>query len=184
MKFLIFFELIKNQEEHDFVASLYNQYSKLMLSAANRILNDKTLAEDAVQISFERIINYLHRIKRVSADRIKAYLIVIAKNAAKDLLFENSMYPAGDLIEYISGKDSIDPLNEIIGREALNELITIICSLKPIYRDVVILKYFCDLSDDIIAGSLNITETAYRQRLSRARKMILLLREEFEEDDR
>ncbi len=168
----MFLDLIKNQEEYNFVENLYIQYAKLMYAAANKILNDRNLAEDAVQISFERIIKYLHKIQRVSDDKLLAYLTVVCKNAARDLLREKDILPIGEQAEKIYGAESDDPINKIIKKENLNNLVKIINSLRSIYKDVIILKYFCGFEDEIIAGSLGITNVAYRQRLSRARKMI------------
>lgn len=178
---MIFIELIKNQEERKFVENLYKQYAGLMYVSAYCILNNNTLAEDAVQISFERIIKYLHKIQKVSEDKILAYLIVVCKNAAKDLFLENDVLPISKPAEQIYVAKNDDPINKIIIKENLNDLVKIITSLRPIYKDVIILKYFCEFEDEIISGSLGITNMAYRQRLSRARKII---RERFSENDR
>ena len=175
---MLFLQTIKNQNDREFVESLYNQYSKLMYAAAKRILRNNTLAEDAVQLAFERIIKYLHRIKQVPADRLQAYLIVVSKNVAKDLLEEEDYNSIGDGIEIISDTES-NPINKIIDKENFNDLIDIVDSLKAIYKDVIILKYFCDFDDNMIADSLDITVSTYRKRLSRAKKKILELRKEY-----
>ena len=56
-----------------------------MLYAADRILNDKDDAEDAVQQAFLRVMNHLDDIDENDEPRTRAYLSIVTQNIAIDI---------------------------------------------------------------------------------------------------
>ena len=56
------FLFVENENDRNKTERLYKQYKYLIFSEANKILQDKHLAEDAVHQSFIKIINNLHKI--------------------------------------------------------------------------------------------------------------------------
>ncbi len=177
---MIFIQLtIDNKSDREFVETLFQENAERMYKMAFRILMDQYLAEDAVQISFENIIKYLPRIKRIPPHKFSAYLTVICKNVArelyKDQLRRNS---EGEYIDDFED-DIKDPPDIVISKDEVSHLVNLIQSLRPIYADVLMLKYFCELDEDIIADALNISLHNVRKRITRGKKMLEeMLREE------
>lgn len=64
---------------------LYNNYSIFMYKVAYSILKDKSLAEDAVQISFIKIMKHLDNIDISDKTKTRNFLGLICKNCTKRL---------------------------------------------------------------------------------------------------
>ena len=73
--------------------------------------------------------------------------------------------------------------NETIDKVSVEQIVNRIKQLPQKYREVLILRYFNEMTDKGIASSLNIKEATVRKRLERARKELLnsLYKEEFDE---
>lgn len=174
---MIMLEAINDLSDRNFVEELFENYASMMYRVAYGILYDRISSEDAVQISFERIIKYLHRIKDIPREKVGAYLTVICKNAAKEIyndrLLLNNEYA---FVENVSDK-SYDPRRVYTENEDLQNLIELINSLPPIYSDVLMLKYYCELDEDIIADALEISIYSLRKRVTRGKKMLRQLLE-------
>ena len=74
-----------NSEEKRKLQRLFKAYNQMMLYAADRILNDKDDAEDAVQQAFLRVMNHLDDIDENDEQKTKSYLSIIAQNIAIDI---------------------------------------------------------------------------------------------------
>jgi RNA polymerase sigma-70 factor, ECF subfamily len=61
-----------------------------------------------------------------------------------------------------------DPLDALVRRDDVARVRAAIARLRPIDREVILLRYSADLSSDEIARTLGISRTAARTRLSRA----------------
>ena len=62
---------------------LYNNYSIFLYKVAYSILKDKSLAEDAVQISFIKIMKHLDNIDISDKTKTRNFLGLICKNCTK-----------------------------------------------------------------------------------------------------
>lgn len=153
-------------------ARLYKQYGKLMYKIAYDILQDKQLAEDAVQGAFENVIKYLHKINEKNCPQTRHFLVIIVRNVALDISKKQKPIYASGAGELPDIADKDDVLDIVIARETAAELQSAIESLKPIYRDVYILRVARDYSITEIAQMLNIKEETAKKRLTRAKKMI------------
>ena len=69
-------------------------------------------------------------------------------------------------------------IDMILDDEFLCDFKEKICKLKPIYRDVILLKYSHNMENDEIAKLLDISSVNVRKRLERAKKMLIELIEE------
>ncbi len=79
----------KDDKDQLKVERLYKKYSNIMFSEANKILQDKQLAEDAVQQSFIKIISNLHKIDENNCPQTKNFLVIICINVAKSICKKN-----------------------------------------------------------------------------------------------
>ena len=74
------------------------------------------------------------------------------------------------------GRDVIDetlgPEDQLIRSQNLNKLLQQVKSLKPIYRDVIQLRFFQELSHKEIAIQLELSLSNVKVRLLRAKKLL------------
>ena len=166
---------------------LYEKYKYMMFSVANKILNDKSLAEDAVHQSFIKIVDKLDRIEEENEAGTKSFLYIICRNVAIDMYndskSENQNIDSIDIIDVADNNISYisdEPFNTLVNREASEKLLRNINELSDIYRDVIILEYLYDYSKKEIAELLNLSYDTVKKRSERARKILfeILVREE------
>ena len=86
--------LLDTDEDKERFDRLYRQYSRLMQYAANSILQDEFLAEDAVQMAFLKILAHMDNIEEIPHPRTKAYVMMVVENVAKRLYVERKRLTA------------------------------------------------------------------------------------------
>lgn len=172
----MFLMVIRNEEDCSKVAHLYKQYRYLMYSIAYNILHDKYLAEDAVQQSFIRIIHNLHKINEVVCPKTQSFLAIICRNVSIDIYNKRVYLNKTDSTDNIAqDKDNTvgeEPSEIVINKESVNRIVAAIISLKPIYRDVMLLRYSHEYSSLEIAELLNLPPETVRKRLTRAKNKL------------
>ena len=150
-----------------------------MLKVAKEILKDNYLAEDAVNQSFIRIINNLHKIDENNHHKTQAFLVVICRRVSYDI-YNKQIYLNNDdaLIEEIADETNA-PLDIIVNDDNANRIIVNIKTLKPIYQDVMLLRYFLDYNIAEISELLKITQETVRKRIERGKSQLskLLVKE-------
>lgn len=146
---------------------VFETYSKIMLSAAYGIVGNQADAEDAVQDAFEKLLRYPDKIQSIPFDDLKAYLTIVSKNAAIDILNKQKIevLPNDEIGDFIfPAENRVFEANERLENEDAFKL----PDMKPIYRDVLVLIYYYDLPVSRVAEILNTTEDNVRVRLHRA----------------
>ena len=170
----MFYMAIENEQERSMVKRLYEKYRYLMFSQANKILQDRHLAEDAVHQAFIRVIDNLHKIDELNCPRTRSFLVIICENIAKDMqkrrLPLNLTDNAVELLEDTS--DCEDPMDVLISKESVLQVKRMIKELDPTYCDVLSLSISHKYSNEEIAVLLDISLEAAKKRLYRARMQL------------
>lgn len=170
------FLFVENENDRNKTERLYKQYKYLIFSEANKILQDKHLAEDAVHQSFIKIINNLHKIDENNCPRTRNFLVIICVNVAKSIynksLYLNKQDYMVEDFDADMADTGNDPLDILVDKDSVKQIIKAIEALNPIYRDVLLLKQAHGYSLKEIAELLEIPEETIKKRLSRARKML------------
>lgn len=154
---------------------LYYAHRKQMFAAAYEILEDSALAEEAIQNSFEKIIKCRCKINEKDEKRARAFLRLVCRNAAVDILRKNKR--EYELYEDFADEKSGDIADVIISKENLTGILYCIDSLRPACRDVMLLKFYHGYENREIAKMLDITEDAVRKRIERGRRELKILLE-------
>ena len=161
--------ILESDNDKNVFTALYNQYENAMYNIAYSILHDSYLAEDAVHDAFLKVIKYISDISDVKCNKTKALIVTIIKSTAIDIYRQRSRQtPVEDFLSEIIDTKEL-PLDLIIAEENYEELLSKLKNLKKEYLEIILLKYYYDLSGNEISGILCITDSAVRQRLSRAR---------------
>ena len=167
---------------------LVRQYADDVLRICNFYLGKRCLAEDAFQDVFVKVIR-----KRDSFDGKcppKYWILTIAKNVCKDYLKSGWSTRIGSFDEFAeesSGDDGYGNEKKYRPNLAQEEneediffdnlepegpLWDAICHLPDNTRDVVLLKYYCQMDNTAVAKACKVTESTVRSRLFRARKKL------------
>ncbi|MBA1334991.1 MAG: RNA polymerase ECF-type sigma factor [Firmicutes bacterium] len=176
----IYLAMLEGDEEKNKFESLYVTYRKLMFYVANRILNDESLAEDAVHQAFVKILENFDKVGEISCHKTKSYVVTIVRNAAINMYNRrkrHSTVPIEEAAFYIA-EEKLERTDD------LDYLAEAVLKLPAIYKDALKLKYVQGFSNAETAKMLDISEAAVRKRLERAKRMLeeILGREESTDD--
>ena len=154
------------QKQILFIEDCYRLYEQKMYRVAYSILHDESLAEDAVQDAFLKLIRHkVHFEKR--------YIITVIRNASINIYnkrkSENKIVSFSDNLEKIS--DAAEPDLESI-QDTGAECTPLMNKLPDKYYDVVDCLVIHEYSVSETAGKLGITEANVRKRYERAKKMM------------
>lgn len=155
------------------VESVVENYKQNLFAAAFSVCRSREDAEDAVQDAF---IKYYTSDKEFeSAEHIKAWLIRITVNRAKDI--SSSFFRRNGM--------SLEEYTATIPFESREEsdLFTAVMRLDKKYRTVVHLFYYEDYTIEEIAEMLGRSPGTVKSRLNRARQQLKqMLKEEWHND--
>ncbi len=179
-----FFSESNNQNDWNKLSTFYKNYSPLMYKVAKRILNDEHLAQDAVQEAFINIYNNYEKIIQTDCNKIRTLFVIIVRNISIDFFRsrkKESYISLEDITEELF--ESEEDLAEILIREEnFGKIAEKLSELHPTYSDILTLKLFHQYNNEEISKILNISPENTRTRLHRARKnLIKLLSQEQEE---
>lgn len=149
---------------------LVEVYQRPIYNLCYRMLGSPQDAEDAAQETFIRAYNALKRYD--SSKKFSTWLFSIANNYCIDQYrkkrvstFSYDSLPVPDLVEKKPGIET-----EMMTNDRNDALIELLSKLKPKDKSAVILKYWYDHSYEEIAEALNISISAVKSRLHRAKK--------------
>lgn len=150
--------------------SYIKKYHGTVFRTAYSYVKNHEDAEDIVQETFFRL--YTAEKEFVSDENVKAWLIRVSINLARDMLKSSRVRCRAELTDDIPCKT--EPADELCG---------IIAQLKTEYCAVLMLFYYEGYSVKEIAAMTGCSRTLITTRLSRARKQLkkILLKEGYDE---
>lgn len=165
---LVFYlNLLENQQDKNKFEEVYYKYKDLMLYVAFDVLKDTSLAEDAVQSVFLKIVMDFKNFKFDDEQKTKSFIVIATKNAAISMYRKRKHELFLDFEKEIeNGKNIIDNLSEMIEAKLVAEEIN---NLPEKYKDILVLKFFNGCNYEEISKILNISKTTARKRIERAR---------------
>lgn len=157
------------------IEALFNRYKSTMTAIAVSFMGNSHDADDVVQLAMMKIVNNIDKIDDIDSVRCKHFIMVITKNTAlneiKKIKNRKTVTIAPDkMVNIVEPGFEMHKFENKYGFS--DEIIKLLHELKEIDRDILCLKYGDDYANIEIAEILGITETAVRQRLSRARKRL------------
>ncbi len=166
-----------NEVDGERFAAIYQTYSHQIFYFVRQILRNDQQAEDAVSDTFLHVLEAWHRISRWDETRIRAFLYVTAKNIALDTKRRKREF-------LVDGKEgeALQPPEERTFWDYV-ELKTCIEKLDPIYQDVLMMKYYLNLTSREIAKHLSLPLSTTNSRLRRAKEQLYQMLKEPNPDD-
>jgi RNA polymerase sigma-70 factor (ECF subfamily) len=142
---------------------LYEHYYAPMVWLAYSILLDRDLAQDAAQEAFARACARLADLRQ--SDRFGVWLGCICRNEARQVL--------RDRRRQMPVLDPDEPRVKPAGADGYDNTVKqAVGQLPEVYREVVVLHYYNDMSYEQIHQTLGISVDCIKGRLNRARKKI------------
>ena len=151
---------------------LVEVYNQPVYNLCFRMLGDPYEAEDAAQEAFLRAYKSL---KRYDITRsFSTWLLSIAAHYCIDLIRKRRIWfiPI-DTLDYREIRDpSPNPESSLSISEDQQQIQSLLESLSPTDRAAVVMRYWYDFSYDEISNTLNLSLSAVKSRLHRARRTL------------
>lgn len=144
------------------IEEIYNRHVDTVYRVCFSHMKNKADTEDIVQETFLKLISGNWQFESESHE--KAWLIVTACNACKDAL-KHWRRKVENIDDYYPLLESAAPYEE-------NDMLSAVLALPVKYKEVVYLYYYEGYHTSGIAKMLRCSDTAVRNRLSRARKFL------------
>jgi len=175
------------------VEQLFILYADDVLRVCSVYLGKRSLAEDAFQDVFVKVVTKADSYRGDTP--VKYWLLAIARNVCRDYLrsvwlsrvisydeWTERTVSDGTFHERRKLREEGREENAVLARidYESSPLLRAVYALPARYKDVILLRYYFDLSNSEIADQLNITESSVRSRLFRARKKLSPFMEEEE----
>jgi len=144
---------------------LYEQHYPALAAIAYSQLADRALAEDAAQEAL--LVAFRDVAKLKDAGRFLPWLAAICRNTAVDMAKTRAR-------ERRAGIDDCGLVRDVRHHEddTVEMVREIIFRLEPDAKDIVMLRYYNQMTYEQIAGLLGVSEEAVNGKLRRARKTI------------
>lgn len=167
----LYLSVLDTDDERSKFEKLYDEHKNTLFNVAYKILNDVQLAEDAVHEAFISLAKNMDKIIDRNCIQIRNYLIIIVKNAALRIYNKRKKEVCvEDLSDVMLDLNSVE-IN--VDNKCIQEkLFEMIKDLDYKYADVLILKYFYDMSNKEIAAALGISLENVKIRLIRGKNML------------
>ena len=166
----LYLSMIDNSEGKKNFEELYNKYKNLMLNRAYDIIKDSGLAEDAVHNAFIKKKKNMSKINDIHSKETKSYVMVITENNAKKIYNKQHKIIREEFVELVSPQNVVEKFED---KNDIKRIIEKIKSLPDIYRNVLVLKFYNDLTDKEISKALDISVSTVQKRIYRGRKILL-----------
>ena len=169
----LYLALVETQEDKSLFEEIYYRYRNQMYYVSHQILKDDFLVEDALQNAFIGIATHITKLRNISPEKARAYVLTAAKNASI-----NTYNRERKIRENVISLESMDHIPfydsgmQIEQADTLDFLLSVIDSLPPIHRDVLMLHYVHNMNCAEIAMTIGKSHAATRQMLVRARKAL------------
>lgn len=150
--------LLENRDE--FAAQALEKYADMVWRICYLYLHNRADAEDVFQEAFIKLL--LNKTAFENDAHEKAWLIRVTINGCKDVLksFWRKKTILGDVLE-CAFEEPVE-----------NELMAVVLTLPPKYKEVIYLHYYEDLSVPQMAALLKIKENTIYSHLHRAKALL------------
>src|ERR1700720_1206356 len=155
---------------------LVKRYDRKLLRIAQNITHNREDSQDAVQETFLKAFQHLDQFREDS--KFSTWLICITvnqslmklrKRATRDMSLDEDFQADGDMLPMEAADWAPNPEQLYWASELRDILVNTLSELRPVLRAVFVLRDIEGLSTDQTAEVLNLSHTAVKARLWRAR---------------
>lgn len=162
-----------DQEMNEKFTLLFELYAKSMKRKAYSILKDRGWAEDAVQITFEKVLRHIEKIEDPYSPRTKAYLSTIISHDCFEMIRQNKRYCLMDDETMQTGFGSRMIEGDNASENLMYQsLVKDIYRIPDIYADLLIMHAVHHYTLQEISEMMELKPATVRKRLQRGREML------------
>lgn len=165
MPLICYMALLETDPDRERFVRIYRANSRRMSKLASQILGPGPKAEDAVHDAFLKFIQHFDELRDRPEDCVAAWLAVVVKNTALDMLRKNRHETA---LEDVSWEAAV-PADQ----GEFHALVAIIRGMPEDYRRVLELRFVAEWSVAEIAQAMGLGENTVKTRIFRGRKMLM-----------
>ena len=169
-------EIFKNKSGRGKLEEIYGRYRRDMYVTAYSILRDSQAAEDAVQNAMINIQRHIDKISDVECKKTRAYIVIIVRNLCLDSLKGHAVPDSLDAMTEEPASAAGSPDELLLAAERRREMAERLLRLHRPYADILVLRYYNELTISEISDLLGISENNVSVRINRAlsalRKML------------
>lgn len=175
---LFYLSLLETEEQKKNFAEIYGKNRDRMYQAAYGILGQKEEAENAVQDAFLKLADKFGRYERLSEREMGGLCITIARNTAINMLRKQkkSVPLRDDAVEALRRANKEEemrfPEAAVIEKEEAELVRRLLKELPAVHHDILVLRYYYQLSVKETARLLGISGNAAQVRLHRAKEKL------------
>lgn len=169
-----------SEEDKDLVNWIFNGNHEKLYYISMRMLRNETDAQDAVAQTFLKVIEHIEKIGKLPKAQIVPYCVVITKHVAADMLRKKKQEFPADTVEFFVCQEEADAESRFFEKANTQTLLSVLRQLPDEDRDLIHLRYACDLGYREIARLFEIGEDAAKKRGQRVLKK---LRELYEKEE-
>lgn len=152
---------------------IYKDYSRLVYWAAYRVVSSHELAEDITQSVFEKVLLNSSKLSGMNDAQLKGWLYRVSTNLALDGTRRAKRELLSDEPLGADIADDVElPEDELVKKQTASAVSKAIAELDEIYREVVMLHYFSEMTVREISKNTGISEGTVKSRLVRARNLL------------
>lgn len=152
------------------IEQIIEEHGDYLVRVAYLYVKNQATAEDIVQDVFIAFYQKQEQFRQEAS--LRTYLVKMTVNRSHDYL-RSWKSKRLTLLEKITGRTTaVTPEKEMLKKSVKQELIEALFTLSVMYREVLILYYFEELSTVEIAQLIRCPEATVRTRLQRARKQL------------
>lgn len=164
--------LTQDEDDRTFMEGIYTQYHRLMYAQALQILRLSEAAEDAVSESLIQLIKKINLLRTLPCNKLKAYVVITVKHTAiTQLHLRQREQPADDTV-FLNLADVQRTDDHVLEEAGITRIKDAIRSLPTREKDLMLMRYFRDMTDEEIAEATGLKPVSVRVHLSRARKRL------------
>lgn len=152
---------------NDQLEKLYIKYYRELYLYAFSLCKNHHLAQDLTSDTFFKAYLSLDD----DVEYFKYWIFRVCKNLYFDFLRKEKEYSSENKLENIIFNNET-PLDKIIESDERKHLYSLVINLRESYREILILYYYCGFSIEEISKTRDITESAAKTLLFRARKKL------------
>jgi len=161
--------------DNSFLTNLYKENFKQLWSYAYKLTKNDSHADDIIQSVFENFIKHEKTLCKLDAAQRRVYMYTSVKHAVYRLLDGNKRTINVDDSFFHAMADKSDTEDIVMQKIKQEQLRLLVDKLPEKYQDVIVLRYYLDLSHKEIARIMQIKTKYVSTLLNRARANLKLL---------
>lgn len=166
---------IGNESDRLFMEDLYLEYHQLMYGMALRVTRNGDLAQDAVSDSLVALMKKIPLLRTLECNKLRSYLVITVRHTAITLLNRGKRERAADDATFADLSDGFRVDDHVLAAAGVEGIKQAIRQLPQREKDIMLMRYFREMTDEEIAGELGIRPVSVRVQLSRARRHLAAL---------